>query len=286
MKKAANKNLGAGPAEGAMRRTARIVKYIRLLYVFMKVKLNKNMMYSFNFWMAFITDLSIFVLQVAMFSAIFLNVGTINGWNVYQMIVFIGTFTILDSLYMATYFFGVLSIPEKIRTGTLDQYILRPVGTLFYVSFENIDPGSLLLTVPGIMMVAYGVGMLGIRITLGAIAGYTFLLLAMYFLMYCLMIIIRSFAFRLVKVDSFLEIEGELVNFSFRVPGIVFRGVWKLIFYVFLPYGLMATIPVQFLTAALEGKYWLLVLGVCTVFGFLCVFLWRSGMKHYGSASS
>ena len=104
--------------------TAYLRKYARLFYMLMKVRLNRSMIYSFNFWMAFITDLSIFLLQVAMFSAIFLNIGTLNGWNVYQMIVFIGTFTILDASYMATYFFGVLTIPEKIRTGGLDQYIV------------------------------------------------------------------------------------------------------------------------------------------------------------------
>jgi ABC-2 type transport system permease protein len=286
MKNGTDSRFSGKLAENTARYAARTRKYARLLYVFMKVRLNKSMMYSFNFWMAFITDLSIFMLQIAMFSAIFLNVGTLNGWNVYQMIVFIGTFTILDASYMATYFFGVLTIPEKIRTGTLDQYIVRPVNTLFYVSFENIDPGSLVLIVPGIMMVAYGVGMLGISVTAAAIAGYVFLLLLMYFLMYDLMIIIRTLAFRFVRIDSLCEIEGELVNFSFRIPGIVFKGAWKLIFYVLLPYGLMATIPAQFLADALDGRYWLLSLGVGAVFGFLCIFLWKRGMKRYGSVSS
>lgn len=286
MKKGTDARFSGKFVENTAKYAARVKKYARLLYVFMKVRLNKSMMYSFNFWMAFITDLSIFMLQIAMFSAIFLNVGTLNGWNVYQMIVFIGTFTILDASYMATYFFGVLTIPEKIRTGTLDQYIVRPVGTLFYVSFENIDPGSLVLIVPGIMMVAYGVGMLGITVTAGAIAGYVFLLLVMYFLMYDLMIIIRTLAFRFVRIDAFCEIEGELVSFSFRIPGIVFKGAWKLIFYVLLPYGLMATIPAQFLADVLDGRYWLLSLAVGAVFGFLCIFLWKRGMKRYGSASS
>ncbi len=286
MKKGTDARFSGKLAENTAKYAARVKKYARLLYVFMKVRLNKSMMYSFNFWTAFITDLSIFMLQIAMFSAIFLNIGTLNGWNVYQMIVFIGTFTILDASYMATYFFGVLTIPEKIRTGTLDQYIVRPVSTLFYVSFENVDPGSLVVIVPGIMMVSYGIGMLGITVTAGAIAGYVFLLLVMYFLMYDLMIIIRTFAFRFVKIDAFCEIEGELVSFSFRIPGIVFKGAWKLIFYVLLPYGLMATIPAQFLTDVLDGRYWLLSLGVSAVFGFLCVFLWKRGMRRYSSASS
>lgn len=252
----------------------------------MKVRMNRGMMYSFNFWTAFITDLSLFVLQIVMFSAIFLQVETLNGWNVNQMIVFIGTFTILDAAYMATYFFGVLTIPEKIRTGGLDTYIVRPVNTLFYVSFEHIDLGSAVLIIPGIMMVAYGVGMLGVAMTVWRVLGYVFLLSIMYLLMYTLMIIIRTLAFRFVKIDAFCEIENELVNFSFRIPGVVFSGLWKLLFFVFLPYGLMATIPTQFLTDVMDGRYWMLTLAVSAAFWGFCIFLWKRGLRRYGSASS
>lgn len=261
-------------------------RYARLLWVLLKMRLNRGMMYRFDFWTAFVTDLSIFALQIAMFSAIFLQVDTLNGWNINQMIVFIGTFTILDAAYMATYFFGVLTIPEKIRTGGLDTYIVRPVNTLFYVSFEHMDPGTAILIIPGVMMVAYGVGMLGVTVTVWRILGYAFLLLLTYSLMFTLMILIRTLAFRFVKIDAFCEIEGELVNFSFRIPGVVFHGAWKLIFFVLLPYGLMATIPTQFLTDVLDGRYWLMTLAVCTVFWGLCIWLWKCGLRRYGSASS
>jgi ABC-2 type transport system permease protein len=252
----------------------------------MKFRLNREMVYSFNFWTVFFTDLSLFVLQVAMFSALFLQVDTINGWNIYQMIIFIGTFTIIDAAYMMTYFFGVMTIPDKIRTGSLDIYLTRPVNTLFYVSFENMDFGSVLLVIPGIAMVVYGIGMLGITVTVWRIFGYVFLLILMYLLMYTLMIIIRSLAFWFVRVDAFCELENELVNFVFRIPGVVYNGMWKLIFFIFLPYGLIATIPTQFISSVLDNKYWALTIGVCAVFWFLCIFIWKKGLKRYNSASS
>jgi ABC-2 type transport system permease protein len=261
-------------------------RYARLLWTLMKVRLNKGMMYSFNFWMAFFTDLSLFILQIVLFSAIFLQVETLNGWNIYQMIVFIGTFTILDAIYMTTYFFGVLTIPDKIRTGALDTYIVRPVNTLFYVSLENIDLGSSILVIPGILMVAYGTGMLGVPVTVWRVLGYIFLLLIMVLLMFILMIIIRTLAFWLVRIDAFCEIENGLVDFSYRIPGVVFRGLWKLIFFIFLPYGLMATIPTQLLTDVLDGRYWIMTIGVFAAFWCLGIFLWKRGMRRYSSASS
>ncbi|MCX8131735.1 MAG: ABC transporter permease [Clostridia bacterium] len=264
----------------------RFIKYLRFFCLLVKLKLNRQMMYSFNFWMVLFVDLSLFAIQIAVFSAIFLQVDTINGWNRNQMIFFIGTFTILDSIYMSTYFFGVIGIPDKILTGKLDIYISKPVNTLFFVSFESIDLGSLLLLFPGIMMITYSTAMMGITVTVWGVLGYVFLIVLMLVLMFDLMIIIRSTAFWFTRIDSLSDFENEMVNFSFRVPGVVFKGVSKLVFYVILPYGLMATIPTQFFTGLLDGWTCLLTITVCFVFTLLSQRIWKLGLKHYGSASS
>lgn len=264
----------------------KIARYFRFCRMLLKFRLTRQMIYSFNFWTAFFVDLTVFFVQIVVFSVVFLQVDTINGWNSYQMIFFVGTFTVIDSLYMCTYFFGVIGIPDKIRTGRLDIYLTKPINTLFYVSFESMDFGSVLLTIPGILMLVYSAGHLNITPGLANIAGYIFLVLLMTYLMYSLMILVRVGAFWFTRVDSFGELENELVNFSFRIPGVVFRGAAKLVFYILVPYGLIATIPTQFFTDAINGRYWLLVTGVCAGFGALSSFMWKTGLKHYGSASS
>ena len=202
------------------------------------------------------------------------------------MVVFVGTFTILDAVYMSTYFFGVISLPERIRTGTLDLYLVKPASALFMTSVDNLDLGSIVLSVPGMLMVAWGVRELGIRMTFGAVAGYILLMVVMYLLMYCLMVVLRVPAFWLVRITAFQELENSLVEFSFRLPGVVFRGVWKVLLYVVLPYGLMATIPAQFITGGMHLRHWLLVGAVFCGFWVLTITLWRAGVRHYGSASS
>ena len=264
----------------------KVGRYLRFCITLLKFKLSRQMVYSFSFWLAFFVDLSLFLIQIAAFSAIFLQVDSINGWNRYQMIFFVGTFTVLDSIYMCTYFFGVIGIPDKIRTGKLDIYITKPVNTLFYVSFENMDLGSIILTVPGVLMLAYASGKLGIRPNLWNVTGYLLLILIMLILMYNLMIIIRSAAFWFIKIDSLGEFENEMVNFSFKVPGIAFRGAAKFFFYIILPYGLMATIPTQFFTGVLEGRYWIMTIAVTAGFTLISQMLWKLGLSRYGSASS
>lgn len=263
-----------------------IRRYLKLAGLLLKFRLNRQMIYSFNFWAALLVDLSVFLIQIAVFSTIFLQVDDINGWNRHPLIFFVGTFTILDSLWMCSYFFGVIGIPEKILTGKLDIYIARPINTLFFVSFENMDLGSFFLTIPGIMMLVYSAAKLKIAVTPGKIFGYMLLICVMLILIFNLMVILRSAAFWVARVDSLNDFENEMINFSFRVPGIVYKGLTKVIFYLILPYGLLATIPTQFFTGMLEGRYWCLTSLVCVMFTFGSQFIWKLGLKRYGSASS
>jgi ABC-2 type transport system permease protein len=228
----------------------------------------------------------VFVVQLQTFGAIFSKIDSIGGWTLPHMAIFMGTFTMLDAVYMCTYFFGVINIPDKIRSGALDLYLTKPVDTLFLLSVERMDFGSILLTIPGMMMVAWGMAQLGIRLTPWLLLGYALIFLVMYLLMYCLMVVLRVPAFWLLRTQAFDELENALVDFSYRIPGVAFRGVWKALLYVALPYGLMATFPTQFMTGSLYLRHWLLAGGVLAGFWMVMSLLWKSGIKHYGSASS
>ena len=261
-------------------------KRIRIIASLLRARISRQMIYRASFWTAFWVDMFLFVLQLLMFSAIYTRIESIGGWTLPHMAIFMGTFTMLDALYMCTYFFGVISIPDKIRSGALDLYLTKPVDTLFLLSVERMDFGSILLTVPGALMVAWGAAQLGIRFTPGLLLGYALIFLVMYLLMYCLMIVLRVPAFWLLRTQAFNELENALVDFSYRIPGVAFRGLWKVLLYVALPYGLMATFPTQFLTGTLALRHWLLAGGVLAGFWVLMTLLWKSGVKHYGSASS
>ncbi len=264
----------------------KVFRYMKIWLMLLRFRLSASMMYGFNFWSSFFINISIFLIQLIVFLIITAQVDSFNGWNRFHMIFFMGTFTIFNGLYMAFYYFGVTSLPELIRTGKLDLYITKPVSTIFLVSFEKIDLGAAFLAVPGTIMLVYGANRLGIAFSPLKIAVYIFLLMLMLLLMYDLMMILRIFGFWLVKADSLSSIENELEVFSFRVPGTMFRGISKIIFYVILPYGLMATIPTQYFTDYLDMKHWILTLSVCTGFTILCCMLWKTGLSRYESASS
>lgn len=261
-------------------------RYFKLFFTLLKFKISRRMVYSYDFWSAFFADIILFLVQLLTFSTIFNQVDKIGSWGINEVIVFIGTFTIVDGLAMATYFFGIISIPEKIRTGALDIYITKPVNTLFYVAYDNMNPGSFLVALSGLLIVAYGVIGLGIKLTLIRILGYAVLVILMYSLMFSLMLIIRTAAFWFIRIDSLMDIENQVIEFAFRVPGVVYKGVMKIILWIIVPYGLIATVPTQFLTGILSGQYWVLAIGVSAGFFILSVLIFNRGLSVYSSASS
>lgn len=263
-----------------------IIRQIKIIYMLMKMKLSRNMAFRFSFFGVFFVDGSLFFMQLLMFSAIYSKVGNIGGWDRPQMLLFIGTFSLINALNMATYFFGVISIPGKIKSGELDLYITKPVNSLFHLSFESIDLGSVPLVFASIGILAYAVAGMNVPLTLLTIIGYTFLVLIMLILYYDMMVILRTIPFFVIQASSIERLEGEVVTLCMKIPGTLFKGAFKVLFYLILPYGIMATVPAQFLAGTLSPLGFVYSVGVVIVFTAFTLAFWNLGLRCYKSASS
>ncbi|MDC7224128.1 MAG: ABC-2 family transporter protein [Spirochaetales bacterium] len=259
-------------------------RYLRLTGKLFRMKLSRDMVYSLNFWIAFFVDMLLFIFQLVTFTVIYQFVDTINGWNLSQMFVFVGTFTIVDGLGMGTWFFGVLNLPGRIRSGELDMKIVKPVDTQFLISLESFNPGSLFGLIGGAIIVVYGMETGGFLFTPLRLGGYLLLVIMMNLLMYSLLLIVRTCAFFFVKINALTQAEDSALEFAFRIPGTAYQGAAKLIFFVLIPYGLIASAPTQFITALLEPEQWAVVTGVTLFFFTAARLFFRFGLNRYTSA--
>ena len=252
----------------------------------LKMKLARTMAFRFTFFGAFFVDGSMFLIQILMFNAIYSQTGSIGGWDRHQMLLFIGTFSLINAVNMSLYFFGVITIPWKIRSGDLDLYITKPVSTLFYISFENIDIGSVPLVIASLVIIARAVSGMNVQITLWKLLGYFLLVGMMLVLYYDMEVILRTIPFFVIQASSIERFEGEAITLCMKIPGTLFKGAFKVLFYLILPYGIMATIPVQFFAGTLKPAG--LIYSVCIVAAFTVFALafWKLGLKYYKSASS
>jgi ABC-2 type transport system permease protein len=237
-----------------------------------------------SFWSAFIVDSLVFFIQASVFWVIYLNVDDIGGWDKWRSVFFVGTFTLIDGLYMAFYFFGILGIPEAISSGRLDLYLAKPFDSLLHLAFERFNPGSLFLSLPALALVCASVIALDMRPGPLAILGYLGAVLLMLVLVFDLMVLMRVPAFRWRRISAFSVAENALMEFSFRVPGSAYKGGLKLLFRVILPYGLIAAFPTEAFFGAASPGAWASAIGVTAAFTLFARLAWRWGVSSYESA--
>ena len=258
----------------------------KFLIELMKLRLSHIMTFRLGFFGPFFIDTSYFLVQLFAFEAIYGHVDSIRGWGHGEILIFIGTFSLIDALNMTICFFGVISIPEKIQTGELDLYLTKPVNPLLRITFEKVDPGAIPLLIFSACIALYGVRESGANLSYANIIGYLFLVLLMTILYYDMELLIRCFAFFVFYVDNLMKIENTAVDLCLKIPGIAFYGIYKFVFYCVLPYGIIATLPTQAVTGALSAKGFLFGVVIVSIFTFFALSFWKYGVHRYESASS
>lgn len=259
---------------------------LRFILLLFKMRLQRQMAYPLSFFGGTIVDSSLFLLWLLMFETIYGQVDAIGGWSQGEMTIFLGTFSLLNAINMTVYFFGVAGIPSKIRGGDLDHYLTKPVNPLMRITFENINIGSSPLLLLSIIIIVYGVVLTGIDVGIGTGLLFALFILLMAVLYYDMEVIIRTFSFFFISVNGIQKVEEASLDLCMRVPGVLFKPVFKLLFYFILPYGIMATIPTQILTGELSNLA--MITSACTVIVFTVFtqWFWRLCLRSYKSASS
>lgn len=259
---------------------------LKFILTLLKLKLSHMMVFRLSFFGGFLIDGTLFLTQLLMFQAIYGQVDSIGGWSKGQMMIFVGTFSLLNAINMTVYFFGVNDIPSKIKSGELDHYITKPVNPLLRLTFENVNPGSAPLILMSFCIIGYGISLHGESIAVHTWVLYTLFVLLMALLYYDVEVLLRTIPFFVISAESISSLEGTLLDFCMKMPGVIFRGAFKVLFYLIIPYGIMSTVPTQILTQAISPSGILYSAAIVFFFTVLTLKFWKFGLRHYKSASS
>ena len=259
---------------------------MKFILQLIKLRLSHIMAFRLGFFGPFFINTSYFLVQLFAFEAIYGHIDNIRGWGHGEILIFIGTFSLIDSINMVICFFGVISIPEKIQTGELDLYLTKPVNPLLRITFEKVNPGAIPLLLFSVCIIGYGVRESKISLSYANVIGYLVMVLLMTILFYDMELLLRCFAFFVYSVNNLMKIENTAIDLCMKIPGIAFDGIYKLFFYIILPYGVIATLPTQALTGALSVKGLFFGVVIVCIFTFIALSFWIYGVHRYESASS
>ena len=259
---------------------------LRVIATMLKLRLTRYTADPASFWSGFLVDSTVFGLQAAIFLVVYREADSINGWDRWRTLFFVGTFMLLDGIWMSLFFFGILGIPDAIRTGRLELYLAKPADPLACLSFEKADPGSAFVVLPALALLAASARAAGLRAGPAEIGAYLLALGLMLVLMYDLLVLARPLAFWLGRTGGLQEAEGALVEFGFRLPGKALRGPWKILFRAVLPYGLIASFPAEACFGEAGPLTWLAAIGTAAAFTLLTRLAWKAGLRRYAGSGS
>ncbi len=285
-------NLGGRPA------------YFRILWLFARNSLMRDMSYRVNFLIECVSSISWALMNIGFYWIVFRHtrmIGHETGWGEAEFFVFLATTWFINSLVQTFFMPNAEEFSELIRTGNLDFALLKPIDTQFLISFRRMDWSSLsnMITAGGLM--AISVMRLTSRPEQPLIIGpvtvvlYVFYVVCGVAILYSVMIVLSSTSIWLGRNQSLYDFWFYITNFSRYPMEIYYRGWGKGLWFVFtflVPVLVVVNVPARILARPLVPRAWwewpLAGFAVVATLGCLAVSRWvfQRALKSYRSASS
>lgn len=261
-----------------------MLRYWRLYLNFMQFSFGRSIEFRFDFFFRIFMDVIYYVVNIFFFKIVLLHTRALGGWTGSQMMIFVSGYLLIDAVAMTLYSNGMYMFPTLVNRGDLDYYLLRPVSTLFFVSFRDFAWNSfvnVLITV-GIMIWAF----MNAPVSYGwlEIFGYLICLAMGSMLFYLTRVLSVTAVFWLHSVKGIEVIFYNLNRFMER-PDRIFRGPLRVVLTTIIPYSLMASFPARFLLEH-DSSIIFYMATILVLYFVFTTWVWRAGLRSYSSASS
>ncbi|HEX7594525.1 MAG TPA: ABC-2 family transporter protein [Anaerolineae bacterium] len=261
------------------------MRYLRLLSIFYKNSILKELEYRVNFIANIFMSVLWLVWGIVGVTIFFLHRDTLGDWTYPEVLIVVGLFTFFNGLMEALLRPNVGAVIEQIRDGTLDFVLTKPVNSQFIASLRTIVVWRLVDVVIGLGLIAYALGLLHITPTLGQIGIFTLMILSGTAIVYSLWLVMVSFAFWFIKIDNITEVFYAFYEAG-RYPVTIYRGAVRVLLTFVVPIAFVTTFPASALLGRIDQATTLIGLALAVGLAIGSNRFWSFAVRHYSSASS
>ncbi len=246
--------------------------------------------YRANFIMWFLFTIIYHGVALAALYVTMRQFPSMNGWDFRQMF-------FLYALWMAghelhnTLFFTIVSVPDYIREGRFDRFLVRPLDTLFQVLTvpQQIMPDGIVL---GLATLGFATVAAGVRVDWIFITFVPLIVIGGALIDLGISLAVATIAFWFIRVDTLRWVVMSLEQDFTRYPiSIYTRGVRIVLTYV-LPFAFMNYFPATYFLQkgdtglSLNPQVGLLTPAIGLAWVFVAYAFWRVGLRHYQGTGS
>jgi ABC-2 type transport system permease protein len=262
-----------------------MMRYLRLFAAFVRFSFSRALEFRMDFFFRIGMDIIWNTTNLAFFWLVYQHTPLLGGWTFDQMLIFMGGVFVVDALHMTLFSNNIWWLPIYINRGDVDYHLVRPVSSLFMLSFREFAANSFvnLLIACGIFswtLMRYP-GELGAP----AVALFIALLLVGEALHYALTLLFTIPTFWLHASSGLREVYWATEQYMTRPHGI-FTGWMSRILVSILPFALIISFPVRILLEGAAPALLLHLLLTAALALLIMIRLWNAGVRSYSSASS
>lgn len=261
-------------------------KHLTIYGLFVKNSLIAQLEYRFNFIGNFSMEAGYLLVKLSYVAVVYSSGVTLNGLKPDEVLLFSGTFVALTGLYAGLFMLNNYGLRGLIKDGDLDLLLTKPVSTQFMVTLRRADLTIFGVDViAGLLMVALAWVRLGLPLTFATVGGYAVFFALSTLVSYGLFLLPLLLTFWLLNATALAGIVDQFWDFNSMPMDIYSRWIQSAGVFI-LPIFVITNFPPLAALNRLPPVY--MVWAVVLPFGLQWIVhrIWKSGLRHYNSASS
>lgn len=261
-------------------------KYISLFILRMKQNLQAKIEYKFDFLLGNIATIIGQIGGIAFIWVIFQRIGDMNGWILPQIMMIYGIAALPFGLFELL-FNGLWGLTRRVRMGDFDEYLVRPMGPLFWILSDEVAVHGFGNAVSGIVIIVMASFQLEFTWTIGRLlflAGATISGIVIYT---SINLITASMSFWVVGMGSSIMYLVQRFRDFTRYPLTIYSLPLRIVLLWILPFGFAGFVPSAILLQTSRYAEYGLFLPVVSIgIAAIAYTVWRLGLTKYQSTGS
>ena len=256
-------------------------KYFSIWLHFAKISLQRLFEYRADFFLWSLVSTGWTIFSLLFYQILFLQTSNIAGWNKQQMLVFAGTYMIIDAATWSIFWRNIQNYTQSIFNGTLDFLLLQPIDAQFRLSVRHISFTNVPRLIIGIILLALNLP----TVTLSQVLMYIALIFLSMGVIYTLWFFTATFTFWVEKLDNIIEIVPTLRRI-WSMPSDIYSGFVSAMLTIIIPLALITTTPTRVLLHQFRWQELVVLLTFFIIlFGATRAFFHYSVKKYSGIGS-
>jgi ABC-2 type transport system permease protein len=262
-------------------------RYAEIYWLMIRNSLIREMNFKANFTLWMVVELLWFVGQIVFLEVLFGHTESIGGWSKWECVMLVGTHQITSQIFQAFFYVNLAELPDLIRTGRLDLFLVLPVDAQFAVSTRRFGMDNVVNALVGVAIVIFCLVKLALVPTVNQVALYVVAIGFGVAVHYAVLFGLATVAFWIVRAQGLIYGYYNVFNIA-RYPDVVFRGIFRVIFSYLIPVIIVANVPTRVLARAFDSPWpGLAQLAAASCFVVLATrAFWHFALRRYSSASS